>query len=642
MATLAGAPVRVLEPALEGDELPFGDFCFSCGNATQGSPYCSAECRKADHERSEVSPDDSPFLSAVPPLVSSGKSQCSTPPSSANNSPLVVNTVLDDLADPPSLDLPPPKHRFEYGAAQSLPAGMRYPATWTINYQADPLVSPMVVPTEIAPIAKDLSYRRKPGKPHSAVPSPLYFRQKAAAVHSSPAFDPTSPNSNRLYGFPPATDFSGAHVHEDDIATLALPDQHDPSAVPPFLPTPAHCGRPGCVGVPKRPRVEHQPKSSRRLSGPASPALRGLAPLDTSDDVLLSPRIRALRSGHHSPMEQKESSPFAAESTSLASGETPSSTGADDDHSAFACYLFSHLSSAAPPERERGRSGSIDHQAPDMQRSLSVDALRAARNTVSSSAGLASPAPPVRPRRGMLGGRGPAAVNMRSEPVLPQQALSATTTPEDESLPSSVSSRIEFGHDRDATVRPAYSRARDSDRMKLTPGHFISATTETPSGVSPFPSPPNSPPTAGRGRSLARRASDVAASSPDPRGRSKLRGVGALHRSKSPSARKQSRSKSRMTERSSSRERGRVGGILRESRGSRGTSDASSTQRGRGRAREEVREVDEDEEDERGRGRSQVRDSRSRSRSLLRRGRGREVVISMAAYGHVSDSDSER
>ncbi|GEM09632.1 hypothetical protein Rt10032_c08g3649 [Rhodotorula toruloides] len=480
MVTLAPTAVRVLEPALEGDELPFGDFCFSCGNATQGSPYCSAECRKADHERSEVSPDDSPFLSAVPPLVSSGKSQCSTPPSSANNSPLVVNTVLDDLADPPSLDLPPPKHRFEYGAAQSLPAGMRYPATWTINYQADPLVSPMVVPTELAHVAKDLSYRRKPGKPQSAVPSPLYFRQKAAAVHSSPAFDPTSPNSNRVYGFPPATDFSGAHVHEDDIATLALPDQHDPLAVPPFLPTPAHCGRPGCIGVPKRPRVEHQPKSTRRLSGPASPALRGLAPLDTSDDVLLSPRIRALRSGHHSPMEQKESSPLAAEST----GETPSSTSADDDHSAFACYLFSHLSSAAPPERERGRQASIDHQVPDMQRSLSVDALRAGRNTVSSSASSASPAPPVRPRRGMLGGRGPAAVNMRSEPVLPQQALSATTTLEDDSLPSSVSSSNEFGHDRDATVRPNVSRARDSARMKLTPGHFISATTETPSGVS--------------------------------------------------------------------------------------------------------------------------------------------------------------
>ncbi|BGP22788.1 hypothetical protein JCM10295v2_001679 [Rhodotorula toruloides] len=639
MVTLAPTAVRVLEPALEGDELPFGDFCFSCGNATQGSPYCSAECRKADHERSEVSPDDSPFLSAVPPLVSSGKSQCSTPPSSANNSPLVVNTVLDDLADPPSLDLPPPKHRFEYGAAQSLPAGMRYPATWTINYQADPLVSPMVVPTELAHVAKDLSYRRKPGKPQSAVPSPLYFRQKAAAVHSSPAFDPTSPNSNRVYGFPPATDFSGAHVHEDDIATLALPDQHDPLAVPPFLPTPAHCGRPGCIGVPKRPRVEHQPKSTRRLSGPASPALRGLAPLDTSDDVLLSPRIRALRSGHHSPMEQKESSPLAAEST----GETPSSTSADDDHSAFACYLFSHLSSAAPPERERGRQASIDHQVPDMQRSLSVDALRAGRNTVSSSASSASPAPPVRPRRGMLGGRGPAAVNMRSEPVLPQQALSATTTLEDDSLPSSVSSSNEFGHDRDATVRPNVSRARDSARMKLTPGHFISATTETPSGVSPFPSPPNSPPTAGRGRSLARRASDAAASSPDPRGRSKLRGVGALHRSKSPSARKESRPTSRMTERSSSRERGRVNGILREARSSRGSSDASSTQRGRGRvAREEVEEVDEDEEDERGRGRSQVRDSRSRSRSLLRRGRGREVVYSMAAYGHVSDSDSER
>ncbi|GAA5996165.1 uncharacterized protein JCM10292_007433 [Rhodotorula paludigena] len=627
---MAAASVRPRESVEDSDELPFGDFCFSCGNATAGSTYCSTACRKADLERSEASPDDSPCLSAVPPLVSSTKSSCSTPPSSANNSPLALNGMPHDLAEPPSLDLPPPQHRFEYGG-QSLPNGGRFPSTWTINYQPDPLASPVVPPTGQAP-PKDLFYRRKSGNPRSAVPSPLYFRQKAAAVHSSPAFGPSSP-AHRFLGLPHSTDLSGADVHEDDIAALTLPSQREaPFVAPlphvPHLPHLEHCGRPGCVGMPKRPPVEAAPsatsKTNRRHSGPGSPALRALAPLDTSEDVLLSPRIRALRSGR-SPVETRE--PAAPSPCAAGAREN------DDDHSAFACYLFSHLSTEAP--LERGRSATTDHSAPDVQRSLSMDAVL--RGRVSNSSSMSSSPAPPRVTRGMLGGRGPAAFGMRSEPAIQPLASTSISPPEDD-LSSTV-------RDRNATIRASNSRGRrDVERMRLTPGHTIPATAETPtSGVSPFPSPPPSPPTAGRGRSATRRLSDAAAeavASPDPRGRSKLRGLGAVKRSMSPTARVESRSRSRSRSRSS--------------RSSRSRARASSPARGRGRTRERtvdedprgeaaaVRAEQEEEVDERrGRGRARERDSRSRSRSKLRRGRGREVVFSMGAYGHGSSGSSE-
>ncbi|GAA6058440.1 hypothetical protein JCM3770_006054 [Rhodotorula araucariae] len=603
---------RMREPSEDGDELPFGDFCLNCGNATVGSTYCSSDCRRTDLERSEASPEDSPFLSAVPPLIPSAKSVCSTPPSSANNSPSPVDTLVTGLQDPPSLDLPPLKHRFEYGG-QSLPTGMRYPSTWTINYQPDPLASPVVTAADAAPAAKDLPYRRKPGRIHSAVPSPLYFRQKAA-VYSSPAFGPTSPQT-RLVGLPAVADFSGAHVHEDDIAALTLPGQSDPANVPSLVAPPSNCGRPGCVGVPKRPKFDTSVstlKASRRLSGPGSPALRGLAPLDTSDEVLLSPRIRALRT-ERSPVDGPDAS-----TTRTPLGEE------HDPHSAFACYLFSHLSTDAPVER--GRSTSIDQPA-DMHRSLSVDAALPSRVSNSSSSASMSPAP--RPRRAMLGGRGPAGLNMRSEPILPP-LTPVCTSPVPEDDPSSPASTFRGrNHDRDDTVRAPTSRGRGSERPRLTPGHYIAATTETPSGASPFPSPPLSPPTAGRGRSLSRRL-DAPAASPDLRGRSNVRGYGAVMRSMSPSARPGSPSPSRSRSRTS-RSRGRL---------------SPTVERGRGRTRERMveedpREADEDD-GERGRGRSRGRDSRSRSRSKLRRGRGREVVYSMAAYGHCDSSDEEQ
>lgn len=660
---------------------------YSCGNATQGGPYCSPECRKSDLERSEASPDDSPFMSAIPPLISSAKSVCSTPPSSAANSPVHVNGGLD-LGEPPALDLPPPKHGIEYGG-QSLPHGLRYPSTWTINYQPDLLSSPLVQPNEVQQ-AKDLRYRRKPGKPQSVVPSPLYFRQKAAARHGSPGFGATSVFNPSMSGLPATTDISGAHIHEDDIASLDLPGQRHADSVSHLLPKPANCGRAGCVGIPKRPKLEQQRSSGRRISGSMSPALRGLAPLDTSDDVLLSPRIRNLRL-HHSPSESREVSPLATPAD-----ENASAPKEDNEHSAFACYLFSHLSTEAPPEQERGRTTSVSHAAPELLRSRSVDAVLAARHAVHSTANSASPAPtPTRPRA-MMGGRN-AAINMRSEPAMetttrgrrspsPRQAPPVAADKDDTSLFSSNGAEL----DRDATLRAPNQRGRDRHRMQLTPGHFISATSETPSGVSPFPSPPPSPPTAGRGRSVARRASDAEpVSSVDPRGRSKMRGVGAVQRSQSPSARKNSPSPSRSRSRSGSRSqprsqsrsrststrspsRGRVNGLLRgETRSSRESSGGGTSGR-RGRTRERAAAAtnndvapiaplaaakangftaahdDDDDDDrhdgdrqdpmegaygggdvreERGRGRSRQVDSRSRSRSKYRRSNGREIIF---------------
>ncbi|GAA5848555.1 hypothetical protein JCM8547_004550 [Rhodosporidiobolus lusitaniae] len=623
------------------DELPFGDFCFSCGNATQGTPYCSADCRKSDLERSEASPDFSPSLSAVPPLVPSAKSVCSTPPSSATNSPSPLNGSMGDLHEPPALDLPPPKHRFEYGG-QSLPNGLRFPATWTISYQADPLVSPAITPTEApVPHGKEIKYRRKPNRPQSAVPSPLYFRQKAAAVHSSPALGPTSP-STRLLPLVPDVDFSGADIHEDDIAALTLPGRHDTTSAPPFLPTPAHCGRPGCVGAPARPRIDTSvagvtSNGGRRQSWQGTGGFKGLTPIDGSEDVLMSPRIKVLRT-ERSPVPTDENK---TQAHICSPGE------ADDAHSAFACYLFSHLSTEPAP-KERGRSASIDHEVPEVPRSLSVDAAMKPRTAVHAS-DTASPARPVRPIRGMMGGRG---APIRSEPAL---QLLTPATANDNTPSSSSSSHRGRNHDRDATIRPPVER---NTRAKLTPGHFISATTESPSAsASPFPSPPPSPPTAGRGRSANRRYSVTengvvgGVESPNPRGRSRLRDFGAVQRSMSPSARKESRSRSssrgcdsRSGRRSNSRSRSRQASRTSYSRGRAGER-GPSPRRGRTRERTvhedeegEAMEEEEEEEDERGRG-GRGKDSRSSSRSLLRRGRGREVVYGAAAYGHYDSSD---
>ncbi|GAA5968196.1 hypothetical protein JCM11641_003765 [Rhodosporidiobolus odoratus] len=634
---MAHTATSLWRPSDEGDELPFGDFCFTCGNATQGQSYCSDDCRQADIDRSEPSPDFSPSLSAVPPLVSSARSACSTPPSSAQNSPSPISDAMGHLAEPPSLDLPPPKPRFEYGA-QSLPtAGLPLPANWTINYQADSLASPLVTPSD-ALVSKDVSfqYRRRMNRPQAAVPSPLYFRQKAAAVHSSPAFGPISPSA-RMVSFSSATDFSGAHVLEDEITALSLAGHEDPAAPAPIVPTPAHCGRPGCVGAPVgapvRPKIntsvaglagQNGRRQSWQANGGVAPA--ALTPTEATDEVLLSPRIRALRTGRESP-EQGILVKQAAKDE-------------DDAHSAFACYLFSHLTSKpAPPER--GRSASIEHVAAELQRSLSVDAALATRAPTASSAvsnsSKPSPARPVRPIRGMLGGRGPApAAAIRSEPAIqPLTSIGADLTEEPQS------SRI---HDRDATIRPPVERRGRSERMKLTPGHFIEATcasSSTFTSPSSFLSPPPSPPTAGRGRSSARRLSDAVGvdatvESFVPRGRSQLRGTGALQRALSPSTHDTSLSRERTRSRSRSRTQTRQSSRSSCDRGKAGARGCSPRGRTRGGIVSEDAEED-DGQDERGRGRT--RDSRSRSRSLLRRGRGREVIISQGAYGHLDSSD---
>ena len=264
-----------------------------------------------------------------------------------------------------------------------------------------------------------------------------------------------------MSGLPATTDISGAHIHEDDIASLDLPGQRHADSVSHLLPKPANCGRAGCVGIPKRPKLEQQRSSGRRISGSMSPALRGLAPLDTSDDVLLSPRIRNLRL-HHSPSESREVSPLATPAD-----ENASAPKEDNEHSAFACYLFSHLSTEAPPEQERGRTTSVSHAAPELLRSRSVDAVLAARHAVHSTANSASPAPtPTRPRA-MMGGRN-AAINMRSEPAMetttrgrrspsPRQASPAADK-DDTSLFSSNGAEL----DRDATLRAPNQRGRDA------------------------------------------------------------------------------------------------------------------------------------------------------------------------------------
>ncbi|GAA5825331.1 hypothetical protein JCM10212_007134 [Sporobolomyces blumeae] len=653
----AAIPSRTRERTLEPtDELPFGDFCFSCGNATEGSSYCSPECRVIDSQQAATSPDFSPYLSPLPPLVSSAKSTCSTPPSSATNSPLQSPT--NDLIEPPSLDLPPPRDGYY---AHSLPShGLKFPATWTINYQPEPLVSPVVSAVDTVHNARDLSYRRKVGRPHPTVPSPLYFRQKAAAVHSSPSLNPVSPSSATRTPFF-SFDASGANIHDDDITDLALPQrQHETIAAPTLVPTPSHCGRPGCVGISRKQiKVETGgERKPRRKSWqpPSAPAIRGFTPLesDPSDKVLLSPRIRTLRTGRSASDE----GPSTRSSKGRGDGSDSDSSG-DDAHSAFACYLFSHLADpAAPAPDPRGRAS--EPRDEDKKRSRSVDAAVALRAGAPSSTS-SSPAPPTpgRPTRTLFR-RGPGAAPQTEPSVERLTSLESDKDrlplgSDDESASTvTVQSRI-GGRARDDTIRASALPSSLTTRVRanLLPGHFISATTDTPSSsvaASPFPSPPATPPTAGRGRSSSSRrfsidndessdrgrgrhplgAVDSSAATPDPRGRSKLRGYGALHRSPSPSVRKEGSSRSPVRSRSSRRSRSRGRGLR---------DDDDDTPRVRGRTRERVVSDDYEADDDRGRGRGRASPARGKGR--LSRVRDREVVFSGGGYGHALSSDSD-
>ncbi|ORY72564.1 hypothetical protein BCR35DRAFT_307565 [Leucosporidium creatinivorum] len=593
-------PALLRAPAVEydgedyDDSLAFGDFCLRCGGPSQGS-YCSKECRRSDAERSQNSPDYSPSLSALPALVSSAKSVCSTPPSSANNSPSPRGIAGDLGEEPPHLDLPAPAHKFPYGG-HSLPLGVRFPSAasnWALSYNSDASAFNDKRIGGPEPPAEQLVYHRKSNKPSQTIPAPLYYRERAAIVHSSPALTPSSPSSRRAT---PPVFWSPQLTSTKSIPDFDLEDRHPPPsrALPPRT---TNCGRPGCVGVPARPQladVQH-PKDTknRRKSWTSAPAgaLRPLTSTAEAGDVLMSPRIRALRGlegglGAIEPLDDLEMGREAE--------------GEEDDgrHSAFACYLFSQLADKAAPVHDdmeeilRGRSA-VPSTPVEEKRSLSVDAAALARRNSSSGPALG------RPTR-FLFSRGS-----------PAPAPPVTETESD-------------SFDPDATIRGSTAA---SSRPQLTAGHFISATTASAiSGISPFPSPPPSPPTAGRGRSTTRFPdSFVEPDGFEPRGRSNMRAVGAAASERSLSrGRQSSRAASDREERESRSRRRESNG--RESRG------RESRGRGRGgrRDEEDLQEAvveEEDEEEERGR-------ARGRSRSLLRRGMGREVAISGAAYGH--------
>lgn len=538
----------------EGDELMFGDFCFTCGNAIElGGAYCSRECRDSDSlERPYLSPDFSP---SVPPLVSSTRgSVSSTPPSSVRSSPSPRNALMADLGvgeEPPPLDLPSLAIKFDYGGA-SLPIGLRYPSR--LGFQQDGTFpsrepkSSSFGDNAFEPL--DLTYRRRPGMGKDHIPAPLYYRQ-TARVHSSPALGPSSP-PRATYSpllFPHrAPSINSVHT----IAPFDLPPAV--TSAPAALPSTNDCGRPGCTGT-----TQMAPRMFKRAPAVASSAA----------DLLLSPRIRALR-GVDSPevVEEKEEGHAATE----------------QQHSAFACYLFSQLSETS----KRANKDTKEEEGGDYGRGRSSQSSAMVDEKRSMSADSSFPSRPssLRPARLFLS-RG----------------------------------------------RPPLARLDSNDEVETikslalpTPGHLISATTASPSSSiapSPIPSPPASPPTVShRGRPGLRRLSSAAnfvpvesvPSSIDPRGRSKLRGIGAIQRDYSP-ARDTSESASRGRESNPSNDRGRIASGSR-ARGERMERDGS---------RRSTRDAGSDEE-ERGRGR--------RDKSLLRRGRGYEIAISGAAYGH--------
>lgn len=525
-----------------------------CGNAVElGGAYCSSQCRDSDSlERPYLSPDFSP---SVPPLVSSTRgSVSSTPPSSVRSSPSPRNALIADLGvgeEPPQLDLPSLANKFDYGGA-SLPIGLRYPSR--LGFQQDGAFpsreakSSSFGDSAFEPL--DLTYRRRPGMGKDHIPAPLYYRQ-TARVHSSPALGPSSP-PRATYSplvFPQRPP-SVSSVHA--IAPFDLP----PAVTCAPLPVPRDCGRPGCAGM-------------NSLAAMA-PRLFKRPPAGSSADLLLSPRIRALR-GVDSPdiVEEEEEQHHAA---------------TEQGHSAFACYLFSQLSE--------------------------TDKAAKAGNVTEEESAY---------------GRGRQAQS--SAMVDEKRSMSA-----DSSFPSRASSFRSTTKLFPSRGRPPLARLDSNDGVETVqslamprPGHLISATLASPSSSaapSPIPSPPSSPPTVShRGRPGMRRLSsgptfvsvpvEPLPSSIDPRGRSKLRGIGAIQRDYSPT-RDSSESASRGRESNASNERGRI------SSGSRATAERDGSRR-----RSSVREV---EEEERGRGR--------RDKSLLRRGRGYEVAISGAAYGH--------
>lgn len=455
--------------------------------------------------------------------------------------------MLADLAvqgEPPRLELPAPAGKFAYGVASSLPlmsAGARDAAAlnFALAYAHD-----LAYPAKaLAGAFEDLKYRRKPGKaPSQIVPAPLYFRQ-AAAQHS-PALLPSSPP--RPSFSPRISVARRPSISGVNISAFALP------------PSRTTTSRPTSPELEERPR----PNGARRASWNAPPG-----------DLLLSPRIRALRTDGDAPIveDPREGSETV----------TP--------QSAFAQYLFSHASTTTPTPREREIDAS-EAEGRERGRGWAQEIPQAGGASLAQRSVSADSTPT----------RTPSSVGTARPPrFLFSRGAAANVDPDDEVTPLVLSPV--------PVARP---------KPRLIPGDLIMATISTP--TSPAPSAPSSPPTANRGRSHTRRPpspspTDLdAAPLVDPRGRSKLRGLGAVKRSLSP-VRDPSASASRGRHSDVSHERGR-----KES-SSRARSERSET-KGRGRPErreddEELVELAEDSEDE-GRGR------RERSRSVLRRGRG--------------------
>ncbi|KDE08006.1 hypothetical protein MVLG_01709 [Microbotryum lychnidis-dioicae p1A1 Lamole] len=600
------------------DDLLFGNFCLNCGNeAPSDSPYCSEECRQHDSEH-ESAPDSPSVLPALVPSAS--KSTCSSPSSSATNSPsprgMVADAVLHE--DPPRLDLGAPVTLAKFYGGQSLPIAMRYPTSksWKASHVDYPAAGPHDVDPKASPQqpASDLHFRRRASKPQ--IPAPLFYRERAAHVRSSPALGPISPTK--------PTFWSPQLAPTSDITSLALPPLSSLAASSAALPPPVvrtkNCGRPGCVGEMRRPRISASSKSSSRAPSnsnnsrrsSASAALQSTNAYDpaSSIDILMSPRIRALRAaetGHLASLDDLSPEDSTASQPAPAhphpADEASGSSSSDDDesshtHSAFACYLFSHLSE----DKKRALNLARDDHADDGDDEVDERVPRG-----RSGASL-----PAASERG---------VSVDSAAIANKNLARPTRFLFSRGTPNPIPVEEELDHER--TIRSRQSTVRP----KIEPGHFISATTDSPGTSvmpSPFPSTPSSPPTSGRGRSVTRRPShsetDLLGDLPTGRGRSQLRGPGAVLRSLSPTARGVSESSSRGRRSSSSRAR------ESESRG--------RESRGRGRSSRNVTDdealelVDEGDEDERGRGRG-----RDRSSSAFR---FREIIISGAAYGHGS------
>lgn len=487
----------------------FGDFCFTCGNATEGStPYCSNECRSTDSMRANAaSPEFSPALSAVPPLVESSKSVCSTPPSSLNNSPSPHNEELHELVEPPLLDLPALASKFDYGGT-SLPVGFRYPPSYAISCNQEVSYPAKELKSSSAGVesgfnALDLKYRRRPNLPTQTVPAPLYFRHAAAAVNPlSPVTGPMSPRAVYSPHFSPARLPTPSTTFANPTA-LVLP--------------PAVTSAPS--GLPRSPRYrplgatangEHSKSHGFLTQSSAINSVRNEL-RKASAELLMSPRIRALRA-----------------STDIAGipemEEDISEATAPPTESAFASYLFSHLTTGEPNEEEiaSGRRGRTVQQSGLPAEGLGSRSASVDSNFVGRSNSTSAVVPRPRLNRFIFGGRAQV----------------------DRLVPT-----------------------REIEELSLTPGRFITATqgSGTPSpSPSPFSSPPASPPVADRGRLSNRRASETPVGSDfscgDSRGRSNRRGAGALERDLSPVRDpSESVSRGRAPGGASSRERGRQG-----------------------------------------------------------------------------------